>query len=44
VGDLLIVIDAWGECGLVCDEDIDGDGLVGVSDLLVLIDGWGTCS
>jgi hypothetical protein len=44
VGDLLIVIDAWGECGLVCDADIDGDGLVGVSDLLVLIDGWGTCS
>ena len=41
---LLIVIDAWGACGLVCDADIDGDGLVGVSDLLVLIDVWGTCS
>ena len=38
--DLLVVLDAWGECGC-CAADIDGDGLVGVQDLLAVLDHWG---
>ena len=28
----------------VCQGDLDGDGIVGVSDLLLIIDAWGACS
>ncbi len=33
-----------GNRGTVCNEDIDGDGLVGVPDLLTLLAGWGTAA
>jgi hypothetical protein len=28
---------------MVCAEDLDNDGAVGVSDLLMMIDAWGDC-
>ena len=34
---------SWNSVGLVtCEEDIDGDGLVGVSDVLALLSEFGT--
>ena len=34
--DLLLLLQAWGECD-GCDEDLDGDRTVSVTDLLMLI-------
>ena len=34
------VLAAWGECEALCDEDLDGDGMVGVSDLLSVLGSW----
>jgi glucose/arabinose dehydrogenase len=42
--DLLMLLDAWGEClggPQECVEDINGDGVVDVLDLLILLDHWG---
>jgi hypothetical protein len=41
VGDILALIDAWGQIG--GDADLDGSGTVGVGDILALIDAWGPC-
>jgi hypothetical protein len=41
-GDLLIVLDAWGN-GAGDDADLDNDGTVGFGDLLIVLDGWGLC-
>ena len=41
VGDVLMLLDAWGGNG--GSADINDDGVVNVSDLLMLIDAWGTC-
>ena len=38
IADLLMLIDAWGECE--CPEDLTGNGQVGVNDLLFLIGQW----
>lgn len=45
VTDVLIVIDAWGECvsDQDCPADVDGDGIVNVNDLLFTISEWGPC-
>ena len=42
VGDLLILLGAWGPCppGGDCTADLDGDGSVGVTDLLILLGAW----
>ena len=34
----------FGEQGISCAEDIDGDGVVAVADLLIIIGDWGKCS
>ena len=26
-----------------CEEDVNGDGMIGVSDILAVIDSWGVC-
>jgi subtilisin family serine protease len=41
--DLLILIDAWGECDVCgdCPADLNGDCAVDVSDMLILLDSWG---
>jgi V8-like Glu-specific endopeptidase len=41
VGDLLAVIDAWGQVD--SPADINSDGVVNVSDLLIVIRNWGEC-
>ena len=43
--DVLIVIDAWGDCvpDQDCPADVDGDGLVNVNDILLVIGEWGPC-
>jgi hypothetical protein len=43
VGDILLVIDTWGECSMPCLADIDGDGISGVTDLLAVLENWGAC-
>ena len=40
--DLLLVLAAWGRCG-VCIEDIDKDGIVDFNDLLIVLSNWGLC-
>ena len=40
--DLLEVLGSWGACG-GCDEDFDGNGVVGFDDLLNLLSKWGAC-
>ena len=40
-GDLLEVIDQWGNAG--GSGDVNGDGTVGINDLLAVIDAWGPC-
>ena len=42
VGDLLVIIDAWGACEN-CAADIDDDGVVNVTDLLYIVGNWGPC-
>ena len=27
-----------------CEEDVNGDGIIGVSDILAVIDSWGVCN
>ncbi|MDP6693407.1 MAG: dockerin type I domain-containing protein, partial [Phycisphaerales bacterium] len=39
VGDLLMIISAWGPCG-TCAEDLTGDGSVDVLDILQLLSYW----
>jgi hypothetical protein len=39
VGDLLAVIDSWGDCDN-CSADVDGSGSVGADDLLAVIARW----
>ncbi|MDY7110505.1 MAG: hypothetical protein SYC29_17885 [Planctomycetota bacterium] len=41
--DLLLLLAAWGPCGVECPADFDGDGIVGTSDLLALLSEWGPC-
>ena len=41
VGDLLQLLDAWGQSGVV--EDVNYDGIVDVGDLLLVIGHWGPC-
>jgi hypothetical protein len=41
VGDLLVLLSAWGSNEAIAD--LDGDGVVGVGDLLVLLAAWGAC-
>jgi len=43
VGDILLVIDTWGECSMPCLADVDGDGISGVTDLLAVLENWGAC-
>ena len=40
--DLLLLLGAWGECGVEdpCPEDLDEDGDVDFNDLLLLIANW----
>jgi hypothetical protein len=42
VPDLLLVLAAWGETGVL--EDINQDGVVDVEDLLQLLSAWGPCT
>ena len=39
--DLVRVLEAWGNKG--GNEDIDGDGTVGMGDLLLVLAEWGPC-
>ena len=41
VGDLLAVIDAWGQVD--SPADLNQDGIVNVTDLLIVIGNWGEC-
>jgi hypothetical protein len=41
VGDLLIVLDGWGQTGHA--GDINGSGNVNVNDLLIVLEAWGDC-
>ena len=41
VGDLLAVIDAWGQ--VHSPADVNQDGIVDVSDLLMVVGNWGAC-
>jgi len=41
VGDLLAVIDAWGQ--VHSPADVNQDGIVDVSDLLMVVGNWGEC-
>ena len=45
VTDVLIAIDAWGDCvpDQDCPADVDGDGIVNVNDILLVIREWGIC-
>ena len=45
VNDILIIIDAWGDCvpDQKCPADVDADGFVNVNDVLLVISGWGLC-
>ena len=43
VGDLLVIIEAWGTCEN-CAADINDDGVVDVTDLLYIVGNWGPCS
>ena len=43
LADLLSILAAWGACGAVCPQDLDGDGQVGLSDLLQVLASWGPC-
>ncbi|MCH2134003.1 MAG: dockerin type I domain-containing protein [Phycisphaerales bacterium] len=45
VNDLLVIIDAWGDCvpDQGCPADVDGDGTVNVNDVLLVIGEWGLC-
>jgi hypothetical protein len=38
-GDVLLVLDAWGDQG--GPRDLDGSGEVDFGDILVLLDAWG---
>jgi hypothetical protein len=42
VGDLLAVIDQWGQSN--SPADINGDGIVNVNDLLEVVGNWGPCA
>ena len=38
--DLTQLLNSWGKC-VSCDEDLDGDDLVGFNDLTTLLSNWG---
>ena len=40
VTDVLAIVSEWGDCALVCNEDIVPDGTIDVSDLLQVIGNW----
>ncbi len=40
IGDLLILLGAWGGCPSPCPADFDGNGSVGIGDLLALLANW----
>ncbi len=40
VADLLMLLDAWGECAQRCDADLNDDGIVDINDLKILLDQW----
>ena len=40
VTDVLAIVSEWGDCALVCNEDIVPDGTINVSDLLQVIGNW----
>jgi hypothetical protein len=41
--DILVIIGAWGPCGVPCPEDLNGNGQVDFADILVVIGAWGPC-
>ncbi len=41
VPDLLLLLNAWGQCAPPCEGDLNGDDTVGVPDLLLLLENWG---
>jgi DNA-binding beta-propeller fold protein YncE len=41
VVDLLLMLQAWGQCEAPCPADLDGDAVVTVLDLLSLLGNWG---
>ncbi len=41
IGDILVLIDAWGDAG--GPADIDDSGTDGVGDMLAMVDSWGAC-
>ncbi|MHC5113616.1 MAG: lamin tail domain-containing protein [Planctomycetota bacterium] len=41
--DILVVIGAWGPCGVPCPQDLSGNGQVDFADILVIIAAWGPC-
>ncbi|MCP3902430.1 MAG: hypothetical protein GY715_02245 [Planctomycetes bacterium] len=41
--DILVVIGAWGPCGVPCPEDLNDNGQVDFADILVIIGAWGPC-
>jgi hypothetical protein len=44
IDDLLMTINAWGECGdSACPADVIGNGIVDVDDLMCVISSWGPC-
>ena len=43
IGDLLVLLAAWGPCKVCPPADFDGNGNVGIGDLLVLLAMWGSC-
>ena len=42
--DVLVIIGAWGPCGVPCPEDLSGNGAVDFADILAVIAAWGTCA
>jgi predicted outer membrane repeat protein len=41
LGDVTVLLNAWGACGGDCAGDLDGDGTVAVRDLIALLRQWG---
>jgi len=41
VGDLLMLLSAWGACDGSCPADVNNSGVVDINDLLTLLSSWG---
>ena len=41
LGDVTLLLNAWGACSGECDGDLNGDGFVAVRDLIALLRQWG---